>query len=99
VKKLQVCKIVFVSRSLHFLIWNMGGTQGAPARERGVACPQSSGQSMDFTPTVHRQGVQARFLIWNMGGTPGAPTRERGVACPEVCGLFTDRPCTVHTNQ
>jgi hypothetical protein len=32
-----------------FLLWNRGGTARAPGRERGVACPQSSGQVVDST--------------------------------------------------
>jgi hypothetical protein len=46
-------KIVFVSRCLHFLIWNMGGTRGAPAWERGVACPEVCGLFTDRPCTVH----------------------------------------------
>jgi hypothetical protein len=36
-----------------FLIWNMGGTRGAPTRERGVACPEVCGLFTDRACTVH----------------------------------------------
>jgi hypothetical protein len=41
------------SRGGAFLIWNMGGTRGAPTRERGVACPEVCGLFTDRACTVH----------------------------------------------
>jgi hypothetical protein len=47
------CEAVGQAGGGAFLIWNMGGTRGAPTRERGVACPEVCGLFTDRACTVH----------------------------------------------
>jgi hypothetical protein len=71
-----------------FLIWNMGGTRGAPARERGVPCPQSSGLHTDSMRTVHTWAILQKQLCKYTEPTRPCPWIVRG----ESTKSWTSRP-------
>jgi hypothetical protein len=73
---------------LPFLIWNMGGTRGAPARERGVPCPQSSGLHTDSMRTVHTWAILQKQLCKYTEPTRPCPWIVRG----ESTKSWTSRP-------